>query len=120
MQCSLILIRLALTVFLSAAFFATSVNSANADGKPIVVDWAKGSVQDTEESCGDITFKNIRDKRVYSFFVRGTASRTCVFHADGLTFRYPSNYGPVTGATRTFFGFARFGSDVLVTWTPGY
>jgi hypothetical protein len=120
MQCSLILIRPSLHALLLLALFASPLNVAKADEKANVIDWSKSSVQDTDASCGDFTFKNIKYEHAYSFLVRGTESGICVFHADGLTFRYPSNYGPVFSGTRTFFGFARFGSDVLVTWTPGY
>jgi hypothetical protein len=85
-----------------------------------VIDWSKSSVQDTDASCGNFIFKSIKDKNGYTLYVRGKKSGTCSFSADGLTFRYPSNYGPTIQGSATIFSFARFGSDVVVAWTPGY
>ncbi len=93
---------------------------ARADAPATVIDWAKGDVQDTRASCGAFAFKNLPDRRATSLWVRGTASGTCSFAADGLTFHLPPNFGPTTQATTTLFAFQRIGSDVLVTWINGY
>ncbi len=87
---------------------------------PTVIDWSKGPVQDTGASCGAFTMKHLADRHSYSLFVRGTVAGTCIFEAEGLKFHLPSNYGATTFGTTTLFHFLRFGSDVIVTWMPGY
>jgi hypothetical protein len=93
---------------------------AGAADAATVIDWSKGAAQDIAASCGDFTFVNIRDRHTYTLYLRGTQSGTCSFHAEGLTFRYPPNHGGTLPGRTTFYAFERFGSDVLVTWVPGY
>jgi hypothetical protein len=93
--------------------------AARADDAAIM-DWAKGDAQDTAANCGPFAFAHMKDRHVYTLYVRGTQSGTCSFRADGLRFHLPPNFGPTTPGTATIFAFARFGSDVLVSWTPGY
>jgi hypothetical protein len=62
----------------------------------------------------------MQDHKSYMLLVRGKVSGTCSFEADGLTFVYPPSFGATTPGTRTVVSFARFGSDVMVAWIPGY
>ncbi len=101
------------------AVFALQALPAHAEA-PAVIDWSKGPVQDTGASCGTFIMKHLADRHSYSLFVRGTVAGTCAFKADGVTFHLPSNYGATTFGTATLFHFLRFGSDVIVTWMPGY
>jgi hypothetical protein len=101
------------------AFVVLQASPARADA-PTVIDWSKGPVQDTAASCGTVAMKRLADRHSYSLFVRGTVAGTCVFEAGGLTFHLPSNYGSTTQGRTTLFHFLRFGSDVIVTWMPGY
>jgi len=87
---------------------------------PSTIDWSKGDLQDTRNNCSGITFKNLADRHTYALWVRGVAPATCHFQADGLTFHYPSNSGPTATGASTLYEFRRFGTDVLVAWTPGY
>jgi hypothetical protein len=96
------------------------VHAASATDTLIVIDWAKSYNQATTASCGSIAFKNMEDEKTYTLWIKGTSAASCSFHADGLTFHYPSNYGPTTQGATTLFSFVRFGPDVLVAWTPGY
>jgi hypothetical protein len=89
-----------------------------AEGTPI--DWAKGAAQETAASCGVMRFEHMRDHETYTLWVKGKTAGSCSFRADGLTFHYPSNYGMTTADTTSIFSFARFGSEVLIAWTPGY
>jgi hypothetical protein len=102
------------------ALSALHASTGRAQVPPTVIDWSKGDIQETSANCGTISLKNLADHHGYSLWVRGTASATCHFTADGLTFHIPSNWGATTQGTTTFFSFARLGSDVLITWTPGY
>ena len=120
MKRSLILIRPSLVALLLVALFSSPSTGARAEEKATVIDWSEGSTQDTDANCGQFTFTHITDKQQYLLYVRGKTSNTCSFSADGLRFHYPSNYGPTSGGTATIFSFARFGSDVVVAWTPGY
>jgi hypothetical protein len=120
MQCPSILIRLSFVALVLAALFSTPVATARADEKSNVIDWSKGSAQDTPANCGQFIMNHINDKQQYILYVRGTKSNTCSFSADGLKFHYPSNHGPTDEGTTTIYYFARFGSDVLVEWTRGY
>jgi hypothetical protein len=98
---------------------ATAAQPTTADSSA-VIDWAKGDNQDTPASCGAFTFTHMADRHSYNLYVRGKNSGTCSFRADGLTFRFPSNHGPTIQGTTTIYSFVRFGSDVVIAWTPGY
>ena len=101
------------------AFAVLQASPAHAEAQA-VIDWSKGDMQDTTASCGAFTLKRLADHHSYTLLVRGTVAGTCVFDAKGLKFRFPSNYGATTAGTATLFNFERFGSDVVVTWIPGY
>lgn len=105
--------------FLIVALVA-AVDARAESPAPFVIDWSKGDIQDTTADCGAFTFTNIKDRHSYSLYVRGKVSGTCSFHADGLTFRLPENYGATLPGTTTLYSFERFGADVLVSWIPGY
>jgi hypothetical protein len=106
--------------FLIVALVTAATDALAASPAPVVIDWSKGDVQDTVESCRDFTFTHMKDKHVYNFYVRGKVSDTCSFHADGLVFRVPPNYGATDAGQTTVYSFVRVGADVLVSWIPGY
>jgi hypothetical protein len=115
-------IRLILTVAglcLLAPANAHAERSAS-DPPPTVIDWSKSHHQATPANCGAFAFKNMENDKSYLLWVKGTAPGTCSFRADGLTFHFPSNFGPTTAGAATVFSFARYGNDVLVSWNPGY
>ena len=91
------------------------------ENKPVaVIDWAKGAAQETDATCGVMRFEHMTNHQVYTLWVKGKAAATCSFQAEGLTFAYPPNFGTTTQGTKTLFSFGRFGSDVVVAWSPGY
>jgi len=85
-----------------------------------VIDWSKGPVQATEKGCGLFRFTNLADKAGYTLWVKGTASGTCSFQAEGMTFHLPSNHGSTTAGRTTAYYFTTIGHDVLVSWSPDY
>lgn len=87
---------------------------------PAVIDWSKGDSQAIDQSCGDFTFAHMEEGHSYTLFVRGRDAAMCSFSSEGLTFTYPANHGTTTQGKRTLYSFVRFGSEVLVTWAPGY
>ena len=90
------------------------------NGSATAIDWSQGNAQYTSASCGALTFTNMVDGGVYTLAIKGTTSGTCSFSQSGLTYRMPSNHGATTNGTMTLYSFLRMGSDVFVTWTPGY
>jgi hypothetical protein len=84
---------LSFTVILALA--ALSGGTSAQAAPEFVIDWSKGDAQATAASCGAFIFTNMRDHGSYSFWVRGTTSGTCSFRADGVTFLYPPNHGPM-------------------------
>lgn len=106
--------------FLVVALVAVAGGARAESAAPLVIDWSKGDIQDTSANCGTFAFTHMKDRHSYSLYVRGKVSGTCSFLAKGLTFRYPTNYGGTLPHTTTLYAFERFGSDVLVSWIPGY
>ncbi len=109
------------TLDVAGSIYARSVN--NSAGTTI--SWASGNVQYTTASCGAFTFSGMQDGGSYTLMVEGTTVGTCTFtdtadYASGLTFKTPSNYGATTSGTMTLFNFTRGGTNVFVTWMPGY
>lgn len=96
-----------------------SVNAADVD-LAHTIDWSMKAVQATDASCGTFTFKNMKDAEGYLLWVKGPASGTCSFQAEGLTFFYPPNHGATDAESRTVYSFTRIGHEVVVTWTRGY
>jgi hypothetical protein len=90
------------------------------NGSATAIDWSQGNAQYTSASCGALTFTNMVDGGVYTLAIKGTTTGTCSFSQSGLTYRMPSNHGATTGGTMTLYSFQRLGTDVFVTWTPGY
>jgi len=112
-------------VFVCAVTVAAPIIPCHAATAPVAapvttIDWSRGDIQDTPANCGEMVFKNLKDKHSYSLLVRGTTSGSCSFQADGLKFHLPSSFGPTTDGTITLFNFLRVGSDVIVTWQPGF
>ena len=89
-----------LAVGLALALFAATGARAESSA-PVIIDWSKDYIQDTAESCRDFTFTHMKDRRTYNFYVRGTRSGTCSFHAEGLVFHFPPNHGATNAGTTT-------------------
>ena len=107
------------TVDVNGAIYARSVNA----GSGTTINWATGNVQYTTASCGAVSFSGMQDGGSYTLMVQGTTAGTCTFsNSDSptLTFKTPSNYGATTAGTMTLFNFTRGGTNVFVTWMPGY
>ena len=115
-----ILHRLSKYLLIVITVVTAATNALAASPVPVVIDWSKGDLQDTSASCGDFTFTHMKDRHGYSLYVRGKNSGTCSFQAKGLTFHYPPNHGATQKDTTTVYSFGRFGSDVVVAWSPGY
>jgi len=87
------------------------------------VNWTSGNVQGTSQSCGAFSFSGMQDGGSYTLTVEGTTTGTCSFSntdSPTLTFKLPSNFGASTSGTMTLFHFTRRGTNVFVTWMPGY
>ena len=95
-------------------------NHATNDGSGTSIDWSLGSTHYTTASCGAFTFTNMADGGSYQLMVEGTTTGTCSFSQSGLTFKMPSNHGATTSSKMTVYSFTRVGTNVFVTWLPGY
>jgi hypothetical protein len=98
----------------------SSVYNASAS---TTISWAQGTSQYTSASCGSFSFSSMTDGGTYQLTIDGTTSGTCSFsNSDSptLTFRLPSNHGATTSGKKTIYSFVRNGTDVFVTWVPGY
>jgi hypothetical protein len=119
MRGQLLLFFILVGIFVIPSFISCQ-SAQPAMAAPTTIDWAQGAIQDTPVSCGAMVFKNLDDKHSYSLLVRGTVSSTCSFEAQGLHFHLPFNHGATTDGSPTLYNFIRFGSDVYVTYMPGY
>ena len=90
------------------------------------VDFSTGNLQYTSSSCGAFTLNNLKDGGSYTFTVKGTTAATCSFSAfsdsgsTALTVHMPPGHTATTAGSHTMYAFLVVGSDVYVSWTPGY
>lgn len=91
-----------------------------------IVDFGTGNLQYTDAACGAFILWNLKDGGSYTFVVKGTASTTCAFAAYGdggtasLSLRMPPDHGPTLAGQQTLYSLVVLGSDVYVSWVPGY
>jgi hypothetical protein len=100
-----------------------SIYSRAVSGSSTTINWASGNVQGTSQSCGAFSFSGMQDGGSYTLTVEGTTQGTCSFSntdTPTLTFKLPSNHGATTASTMTLYHFTRRGTNVFVTWMPGY
>jgi hypothetical protein len=103
------------------AIIGASVSNASTN-----INFASGNTQYTSNSCGLFNLQNLQDGGAYFFVVKGTTSANCTFTVPaGMTLKYPPDCSPTTGCAstsgrHTLFNIAVAGTDVYVSWTPGY
>ena len=83
------------------------------------IDWNKGNIQYTTDSCQAYAFTNVMDGGSYTFTVKGATSAQCTFSQSGLTFHYTPSNGVTNASTHTIYTLFRAGSDVYVSWVTG-
>jgi hypothetical protein len=105
---------------------------ASVTALPTSYSWNNGNTQYTSQSCTasavdtDFTFTNAQDGAAYFFIVKGLTSGACSFAFTGFTVHYPpdcnAGAGPctTTAGKHTVFNMAVAGTDVYISWTPGY
>jgi hypothetical protein len=104
----------------------TILSTPEVSNSTSTIDFSKGNIQYTSNSCGSFQFNNLKDGGSYTFIVKGTSSATCSFTAysdagsTALTVHMPPDNGATTGSKHTIFSIIVGGSDVYVAWTPGY
>jgi hypothetical protein len=89
-------------------------------GSGTSIDWAQSNIAYTSANCGAFTFSNMQDGGSYTLVVQGATAATCSFSHSGLTFKLPVGHGATTVSKHTLYSFLRAGSNVYVTWIPGY
>jgi hypothetical protein len=104
----------------------TLVGNAATLNSTTTIDGSTGNLQYTNASCGSFQFNNLKDGGTYMFAVKGTTAATCTFTAysdagtTALTVHMPPDNGPTTNGKHTIFNLGVIGSDVYVSWIPGY
>jgi hypothetical protein len=83
------------------------------------VDWNKGNIQYTNNSCGAFTFNNIKDGGSYTFVVKGGTAATCSFTGGGLTYKWVTASANTVAGKHTVYTFFRAGTDVYISWVTG-
>jgi hypothetical protein len=96
------------------------VSRVNNAGAGTSIDWSLSNTAYTSANCGAFTLSNMQNGGNYTLFVKGTTAATCSFTHAGLTFKMPPGHGATTSSKMTVYSFTRAGSDVFVTWVPGY
>ncbi len=107
----------------SAGTITGKTSVANTTGP---VDFSLGNIQHTTNSCAAYALHNLKDGGTYTFIVKGTAVATCSFTAfsdagvTGLTVHLPPGHGVTTTLKHTLYSVLVSGSDVYLSWVPGY
>jgi hypothetical protein len=90
------------------------------------IDFSTGNLQYTTASCGSFQLDNLKDGGSYTFAVKGSTSATCTFTAfsdagvTGLTVHLPVSHGSTISGSMTLYSAIVLGSDVFISWAPGY
>jgi hypothetical protein len=90
------------------------------------IDFSTGNLQHTTNNCGAFALQNMKDGGSYTFIVKGTTSTTCSFTAysdagtTALTVRLPPGHGATTATKHTIYSMIVAGTDVYLSWVPGY
>jgi hypothetical protein len=103
-------------------------------GKPSVVnasttiDFSTGNIQHTAAACGANTLINMKDGASYTFIVKSNTVGTCSFTAYNdsgtapglLTVHMPPGHGATTINKHTLYSMMVSGTDLYISWIPGY
>ncbi|MGZ3806012.1 MAG: beta strand repeat-containing protein, partial [Pseudobdellovibrionaceae bacterium] len=90
------------------------------------VDFSTGNLKYTTNSCGSFALRNMKDGGAYTFVVKGATAATCTFTAysdngsTALTMHLAPDNGNTTASKHTVFTFIVLGTDVYMSWIPGY
>ncbi len=90
------------------------------------IDFSTGNLQYTTLSCQNFNLNNLKDGGSYMFVVEGATSATCSFNAfsdagvTALGVRLPPGFAATIPSTFTVFNLVVVGTNVLVSWVPGY
>lgn len=102
------------------------ISSAAFSNAGTTIDFIKGNLQYTPNSCGAFALWNLKDGGTYSFVIKGTSAATCSFSGYSdlgttiLTMHLPPDHAATISGKHTFYTFSVVGTDVYVAWTPGY
>ena len=108
------------------AFTGTVLGKASVLNGTTTVDFATGNIQHTAASCGAFNLNNMTDGGTYLFIVKGATSGTCSFSAftgvatGALTVHMPPGHGASTASKHTLYNFLVSGTDLYVSYIPGY
>lgn len=102
------------------------LSSPAASNASATIDFLTGNMQYTTLSCGAFALYNLKDGGSYMFVVKGATSATCSFTAfsdaggTALTVHLPPDHAQTIASKHTIYNIAVLGTDVYLSWTPGY
>ena len=85
-----------------------------------IIDFGLINLATTSVSCQAMTLNNIKDGGTYSLIIKGATAATCSFTASGFTVKLPTGHGATTVSKWTVYTFIAAGTDLLVSWVPGF
>lgn len=110
-----------------AGAIVSKAATSNASPTSTAIDFATGNLQFTPASCAsNFILHNLKDGGTYSLAVKGTTSGTCSFLAysdagtTSLTVKLPPDHSATISTKQTIYTFMVMGTDVYVSWIPGY
>jgi len=84
------------------------------------IDFGLSNLATTSVNCQAMTLNNIKDGGTYSLVVTGATAATCSFTASGFTVKLPTGHVATTASKWTVYTFMALGSNLLVSWVPGF
>lgn len=104
----------------------TILSSPASSNATATIDFLNGNMQYTNLSCQGFALYNLKDGGSYMFVVKGATSSTCSFTAysdaggTALTVHLPPDHAQTIASKHTIYNIAVLGTDVYLSWTPGY
>ncbi len=109
----------------NGAIVSKAAQSISSFASPI--DFSISNLVTSSATCtAGIALHNMKDGGTYTLGVTSTTVGTCSFNAfsgagsGGLTVRMPPGHGATISARATLYSFLVMGTEVWVSWVPGY
>lgn len=97
-----------------------AINDTAISNGSATIDFATGNLQYSSTTCGAYTLSNMKDGGAYTLAITSTSVGTCAFTASGFTVKLPPGHGATTSGKMTLYQFVALGTNIFVSWTPGY
>ncbi len=101
-------------------------NTSSILNRTTTIDFSTSNLQYTTANCTTFALHNLKDGGSYTFAVKGTTQALCAFNGFSdagttpLTVHLPFDHGDTASGKHTLYTFMVIGTDVYVSWQPGY